>query len=292
MDVSPPFQSSPTETPRARRFRLELVKEIPKLPNNRETKRILEAKSLAELLIDYVNWRARFIGVRPRKVVLDPEIVLDAKWAEHAESIAALFKKVERGDDLTPHLSLEPHSKGYAHRAELQGTTSDDKWSDKDFLLHGMNYHHFHLGQVFEGCGHVQRTNNVLFAEVSREEFVVVGIFDHSVFVPRANERERLWELHDRIAIRGKPAGSIIVSAAIATSGHTVHCVRYAAHCARLVQHCDSMLDDRNFVESMFAQASIEAPSKARFVWGFNHLDIGVVEKSTGRVFYFSKGWN
>jgi|ERR1700730_11639224 len=267
-----PIKPLVPEPSRVKRFRLEMAKAIPKVPNDRATLRKLQEKSLGEILIDYVNWRARYVGVRQRKVIIDPEMRTQPKWAEHALAVEALFKKVESGEDLTPHLSLVPHSRGYARRAGMQGALSDDKWSDKDFLLHGMNCHHFHLGHNVERRGHVERTENVLFADVTREEFTVVGIFDHSVFERDTPERRRLWELHDRISFRGHPPGAVLFNAAITTSGHTLHGVHYAQHCARKVQLYEPLLNGRDFVDSMFAQASGKPPSGTNFAWGFNHL--------------------
>ncbi len=280
------------EPARVKRFRCEIAKAIPKVPNDRESLQKLEDKGLSGILIDYMNWRARYVGVRPRKVIIDPEMRTQTKWAAHALAVEALFKKIESGDDLTPHLSLQAHTRGYALRAGKQGACSDDKWSDKDFLLHGMNYHHFHLGQKTEARGHVKRTGYVIFAEVTRDEFKAVGIFDHSVFEHGSPERQRLWQIHDRITFRGHAPGTMLLSGPITLSGHTLHCVHYAQHCARQVQRFESLLDSRAFVESMFAQASRETPKRTNFAWGFDHLDIGVVEKTSGQAFFFAKGWN
>lgn len=269
-----------------------MAKAIPKVPNDRVSLQKLDEKGLGGILIDYLTWRARYVGVRPRKVAIDAEMYTQPKWAEHAIAVEALFKKVEAGEDLTLHLSLQPHTRGYALRAGMQGASSDDKWSDKDFLLHGMNYHHFHLGQKTEARGHVERTDNVLFAEVTRKEFTAVGIFKHSVFEHQSPERKRLWALHDRRTLRGHPSGTMLLSGPITTSGHTPHCVHYAQHCARQVQRFEPLLDDRAFVDSMFEQASRKTPERTSFAWGFNHLDIGVIEKTSGQTFFFSKGWN
>ena len=60
-----------------------------------------------------------------------------------------------------------------------------------------MGVHHFHLGLHQETSGLMTRTNEVLFAAVSRDTFNVLGLFDHSVFDSTvddaiAPERERL----------------------------------------------------------------------------------------------------
>ena len=39
-------------------------------------------------------------------------------------------------------------------------------WSDNDFILNVMGYHHFHLGHLKEKNGHMCRTNEALYATV------------------------------------------------------------------------------------------------------------------------------
>jgi hypothetical protein len=69
-----------------------------------------------------------------------------------------------------------------------------DRWADKDMLLNVMGYHHFH----FDAAPHNRvRSDDVLFAHVTRETFTVIGIFDHAVFEvdpakPMMAERNRL----------------------------------------------------------------------------------------------------
>jgi hypothetical protein len=48
-----------TEPPRIKKFRSELIKAIPRFPNNRASLLHMRQKHLPELLIDYVNWRSR-----------------------------------------------------------------------------------------------------------------------------------------------------------------------------------------------------------------------------------------
>lgn len=97
--------------------------------------------------------------------------------------------------DLTPHLSLSPNTRGYSLAARTPGATTEERWSDKDQLLNRMNYHHFHLGKSIEAAGHAARTDDLLFAEVSRDAFKVVAIFSHEVFDTNSEERRRLTKL-------------------------------------------------------------------------------------------------
>lgn len=101
------------ETNRIINFRKTIVKEIPKFPNNKETKEKLKAKSLSSLFIDYINWASRYVANRKRKIQIEPAALSDHRWSKHKQQINFFLEKVRNGYDLTPHLSLQVHSRGY-----------------------------------------------------------------------------------------------------------------------------------------------------------------------------------
>jgi hypothetical protein len=45
-------------------FRLSLANHIPKFPNNRASLKVLQAKAIGPLLIDYLNWAIRCVAVK------------------------------------------------------------------------------------------------------------------------------------------------------------------------------------------------------------------------------------
>jgi len=251
----------------------------------------MEGKHLPELLIDYVNWRSRYVGERPRTISIEPAVQADPRWSSHAAAIKSFLEKVERGDDLTPHLSLEPHTRGYAPAARSRGATPDDRWSDKDFLLNIMSFHHFHLGTTLQERGHVDRTNELIFAQVGRDIFKVIAIFDHDVFEKGSAERMRLWSLHESIITRGASPGSVVMAGMIATSGHSVHVVRYASDCARVIRELEPKLDDPEYVRSLYRPPE-EAPAKSKLSWRFRHLDLGIYDAAKPIFMILKKGWN
>ncbi|HXZ17305.1 MAG TPA: hypothetical protein VEH77_15305, partial [Roseiarcus sp.] len=243
-----------TEPPRIKKFRSELIKAIPRFPNDRASLHHVRQKQLGELLIDHINWRSRYVGQRPRTVLIEAAAQSDPRWNSHAAAVGDFLDKVRNGDDLTPHLSIEPHTRGYTPAARAPNASSLDRWSDKDFVLNAMGYHHFHLGTTVEQRGHVNRTDDLIFAEVQRDTFNVLAIFGHDVFDPNSAERRRLWSIHDEVAYRGVPPGSVVVSAMIATSGHTLQVVRYAQHCAKVIRDFDPKLDDLIYMASLYPQ--------------------------------------
>jgi hypothetical protein len=76
------------------------------------------------------------------------------------------------------------------------------------------------------------------------------------------------------------------------SSGHAVHVVVYAQSCSRLVAFMDPQLEDRAYVEKLYAFANIDPPRRSKFEWTFLHLDLALYDWSTGRGFVINQGWN
>src|SRR4051794_27942177 len=169
------------EPKRIAKLRREIVRAIPRFPNDKSSKERLERESLGGLLVHYLSWQLRFVVPRPRTVHVEDTASTDPRWITLAPEITVLLDKVRRGEDLTPHLSLAAWTEGYTPAASGQGP-GVDRWADKDFLLNVMGFHHFHLNSTLEKRGFITRSKDVLFASVSRTRFDVIGIFDHSVF--------------------------------------------------------------------------------------------------------------
>ena len=284
-------QSTATQEPaRIRKFREELVRAIPRVPNNKETLLHMQQKALPDLVIDYVSWRSRYLGWRPRTVKIEPSAKSDARWVANQAGIDLFLEKVRQGDDLTPHLSIEPHTRGYSVAAQTPASV-EHRWSDKDFILNTSGYHHFHLGTEIEAKGHAARTDDLIFAAVTRDEFTVIAIFDHRVFDFGSPERMRLARLHEAIITRGMAPGTVYISNMISTSGHTVHSVRYSQHCMRLIGDLEPRLDDLDFVRSLYKPRE-EAPQKPKPEWAFLHLDLAIYDRAKPGLLIVQKGWN
>jgi hypothetical protein len=162
----------------------------------------MEAKSLTDLIITYIGWRLRYVAQRPRKVTGLPNLAGDPRSAALKPNIDAFVKSVEAGNDLTPFLSLAPHGRGYTPLADPK-TGGTETWADKDFLLNVMGLHHFHLGLTIEPAGHAARTNEVIFASVTRNQLEILGLFDHAAFEHEADgtmtsERVKLWHTYEQ----------------------------------------------------------------------------------------------
>jgi hypothetical protein len=211
--------------------------------------------------------------------VLGSSATNDPRWQSLSSDIQALLSKVQLGHDLTAHLSLE-HRHGITPAASATGPDVN-RWADKDMLLNVMGYHHFH----FDAVPHNRmRSDDVLFAHVTRDTFTVIGIFDHTVFKvsdpakPMTAERSRLWELFEERATRGAP-GEIVVLSMNPQSGHRIDCVNFAKKYARAIRETDPKLNDPVFVRRLYQQAGLSVPAKPKLRWHLQYLDLGVLDK-------------
>lgn len=287
-----------SESKRVKRFRKEIIKVIPRVPNNKLSLNALQSKSLTDLLIVFINWQLRFVGQWERAVVIEDSANNDPRWNLLNDQIERFLDKVKKGEDLTPFLSLEASKRGFSLAADAPAP-SEDAWDDKDFLLSVMGYHHFHLGEVRPGIAHAGRTNEVLFAHVTRETFTVLAILDHSVFDTPDNpsesltrDREFLWSIFDERSMRGTLPGSIVVPSMVATSGHSLNAVMAAMEYARVIRIIDPKLDDPDFVRSLYEGSEIESVDTKKLAWHFRHLDLGVFDASSDFFGVFRYGPN
>lgn len=287
------------ESKRIRKLRQEIINIVPKFPNNRETKEILEAKHLTGLLVVYLNWATRLITARPRRVEIEPEVTEDKRWNNLSKQFDKLKEKIINGDNLIPYLSLKAQEKGFTPAAS-QSNPDADKWADKDFLLNVMGFYHFHLGDIQEtGKNIAKRTDEVIFAKVDRFTFRAIGIFDHTVFEnvdpiskEMTSERMRLWQLFDKTIAKEAAPGSVVIPSMITTSGHTLDISQRAQEYVSIIKYIDSKLDDREFVNSLYEDTDIEPPKNPKIEWYLRGTDLGIFDRSTNLFSVFRYGVN
>jgi len=289
----------PTESKRVRQFRQDLVRELPKFPNNRATRDALLTMSLGQLLIHFGNWRLRLIRKAVRTVTVDAAVTGDPRYAQLQPGIDALLAKVHNGEDLTPHLSLGAVRQGYTPAALAPNPPPPaqpvDRWADKDFLLNVMGYHHLHLGTVIEPEGHIRRSNEVLFARLTRTTFEALLILDHSVFEkdPQGGmtpERTRLWTMFDQQSAQGVPPGTPYIPAMVTLSGHPMHLTLYSGRLVSTIRDLDQKLDDPAYVKELYDSAGIAVPKKPKLSFMLNGLDLGLFDAAIGQFWRFVDG--
>lgn len=286
------------DSKRIEKFREEIIKDIPRVPNNKDSLNKLKSKNLTDLLIIYVNWKIRFVSQRKRDVIIEQTAKADKRWVDLKDKIETFLEKVRNGDDLTPYLSLLAGKNGFTLAAESPATR-EEAWDDKDFLLNVMGYHHFHLGELKPGQYHAERTNEVLFASVKKDTFTVLAILDHSAFektvdhtVPMTKDREYLWKLSDDRSKRSVLPNGLYLHGMVMLSGHKLEIVILAQEYVRLIKEIDPKLDDIEFVRTLFKGSGLEIHKKTEFRWTFNHLNLCIFDKRTGYTGVYKWGPN
>ena len=292
------IDSTFVQSNRIRKFRNDLVKAIPRIPNNRESLSALRSKHLTELLIIYMCWRLRNVAIRPRIVKGLSALEDDPRADRLKVNITAFTRAVKAGADLGPFLSREARGRGYVMAAD-PALTSSTTWTDKDFLLNVMGLHHFHVGLRVEPSGIKERTDEVIFAYVTRDAVEVLGLFDHSVFDftnedPMTPERERLWAVRDAFRAREASPGAVYLDGyggmGITTAGTPTMITMRATQQGSLIRDIDPRLDDFEYVKTLFAGHDI--PRKVKLEWHYQDMDFGVLSKSSGHFRVLMRGPN
>mgnify|MGYP000004304955 CR=1 FL=1 len=283
------------DSKRIRKLKANLIKELPFFPNDKTTLKDLERQDLNSVLIHYLHWKTRIVPPRPRKVEIAPEVTSDKRWKLLKHAINDLLEKVKNGDDIYPYHSQKAHKNGYTPSQRIKNGEVDS-WEDKDQLLNTKGFYHFHLNMNVQITGLSKRTDNVLFAFVSRDTFRAMGIFDHSVFEPIdvdgcfTGERERMWTLHEKHVTLGMVPGAVYMTNPIMTSGHPVYLIRMSDYYAQIIRNNEPMLDERDFINSLYDQGGLPHPEKYNFEWRMDSLDLGLLDKKNDVFFSIHKG--
>jgi hypothetical protein len=209
--------------------------------------------------------------------------------------IDGLLSRVQNGEDIYAYHSKEAHDRGYT---PIQRVNSGevDPWEDKDLLLNATGFHHFHLDMRVQHTGLSWRTNEVLFACVTRDLFHAVGIFDHDVFEPNPQpatltaERERLLTVYKRHVFAGASGGANLIFNPTTLSGYPVALHQMGKRYAKTIRNMDPKLEDREEVTKLFQVAGWAPPQKFKFEWQFKGLDLIAFEKKTNSTFVIHSG--
>lgn len=145
------------------------------LPYDPSVRTELEAKSATDLLIIYFNWCNRLIPAQPRTVHRSEALNKNPLAATLKRDLDILISKIERGDDLTPHLSKRIDI-GY----ESKPGSKFNRRRDLDLMLNDWQVHHLHVSSVMEPDGRfVKRDGPLLFAALPPDAAYLIDIFGH-----------------------------------------------------------------------------------------------------------------
>lgn len=156
-----------------KRFKDDLVKAIPYVPNNKESKDFLLSLGVDMLLHMHDFWHHRLIDVRPRKVDLPSRIRSTPAYIRKKDKVKSLIGLIEAGQDVNGYLSRKAHYEALDVEAFKQ---------DKDFMrsrdqMHICEgYHHLHL-EPYPG-----RTDDLIIAKILHSHVDIIGVFPHVIF--------------------------------------------------------------------------------------------------------------
>ncbi|KXO13892.1 hypothetical protein AKG98_1637 [Moritella sp. JT01] len=264
------------ESTRIKQFKDGLIKELTFYPNDKTTSQKLESESLHKVLTYYLHWRSRIVPPRCRTAVIEPEVKADSRYKALEDKIEALLDKVRNGEDINLYHSKRAHQYGYTPEIN-----PPDYRDDKDTILNTAGFHHFHLDAL------PNRTDDVLFAYVTRGKFQAIGIFNHEVFNSDRTSCElvRMWALHEKHARQGMGRGNSYVRHRNVVSKYPAYLIEDVDEYMKIIGEYDSKLDERNYINSLYNKCNLQPPSRFKFEWCMNALDLCVRDRKNNETF-------
>ena len=129
------------------------------------------------ILLDYTNWRRRFIGPGYRKVFYSSELKNNPLYKSNKKfkkTIDKIAYKLKNAESLNPFLS-----KGIVDNPNEDGSNKN-----KDLMLNSFGIHHFHIGDNYEkipknDINFIKRNNELLYALVKKDAVYFINIYAH-----------------------------------------------------------------------------------------------------------------
>jgi hypothetical protein len=269
--------------PRIQDFRDEIMKVLPRAPNNQSSLKSLRAMSTQQLIIAYVTWRMRLIPAKPRTVRLWSGGVQPVQFLLAKRSLRPLLDNVAAGADLTPHLSDLARRRGII----LPGASPQHKRQDIDMVLTRHGLHHFHVGVA--GAGNpTGRSAALVFAEVLEEEFRIVALSDHRAFEQGSVEQRRFFRICMSYMAKDVPPGQGFMPNPVMSSGHSMLVTLFARRCADEMTRLDPLLDEVPFLDQLYQgqpssrdRQPVTRPTGRSLAWYFEDLQFGMLGRQS-----------
>lgn len=199
----------------------------------------MEAMQTRRLVLAFATWQMRRIPAKPRMVTLSSGGVTPRRFQTARPKLLHLLRKVEAGEDLTPHLSLLVGKKGII----LPGANPADRGKDIDMVLTRHGLHHFHVDPPTPS-NPKGRSGSLLFAEVLDKEFRIVAITDQHPFKVGSPEQIRFLAVCDAYTAKEISAGQAFMANPVMASGHALLVSLFADRCEAEIDRLDPLLDD------------------------------------------------
>jgi hypothetical protein len=149
------------------------------MPESRDVD--LRDMPMQELLTAFGNWRYRCPSPSPRRTHLSREMSRRLRSGTDKRILETLIGRIQTGGDLKPHLS-----RNVLVGIEPEGKTPHHRRRDLDLLLAEWGVHHLHMSDREESDGFVERTSDLLFAVVNREDAYLVDVYPHGSWADRS----------------------------------------------------------------------------------------------------------
>ena len=275
---------------RVQRFRDKLIGELPRVPNDGASLTSLQGLSTIGLIQSYVTWRMRLIPRKPRAVRIWHGGVTPFQLQKAKNRIAPLINDAIAGNDLEQYLSESVRKAGI----DLDPTRRQNRSRrDIDMVLTRHGLHHFHIGArtKFNPKG---RSDALVFAEVSPDEFRIAAISDHRAFdtEDKTGERQRFFRTCLSYISKDIPPGEGFTSSPVLSSGHSLEVRAFARKCSDEMDRLDSKLDQPEFFKDLYGQQTngdgdtpSALPPKVSLSWHFEDLIFGILDTRNGRFF-------
>jgi hypothetical protein len=277
------------------------------LPHRAADADALAELDVSQLLIIYVNWRERFVPQNARAVHISDELRTNPLITEGALSspFKEICRKIERGGDLTPHLSRKIAT-GFEQPKSSKKNLGQRR--DLDLRLNDWGIHHLHLSTVIEDDGFAARTGPLLFAAFQYQAAYLIQIYEHGAWTKKelieiairnwpdagiVHELEGVLGLAqsytetEHLSLRNaginspiEYAGKVYMSPrGLSTAGTSTTAVR---HAGRLLDVADQfrnrLKNDPSWLATILATEGIACPEKPEFKFVFDERGYGVLE--------------
>ncbi len=299
----------PLLRPRIAELHRSIVETVP-CDDRSSWRAALRALPFPRAMCVYLNWIARMIPPRPRKVRCATGFWHTEVGRRRRETVAELIELIEAGGDLAPHCSGRAEHKGFAlDRYDADGRLLNHKWRDKDFALNALGVHHLHLGDDATGGS---RSDDLLFVAFGRDEAVCVMVGGHrhikeeglpelearvleasfdvapgrgAIEMPGWTPSERFQLARAGFTMSAVVNGQVVMSIPISNAGMRVTMMHHASRILRALAHVDELIDDPQWVGNLFEKYGDAPPTVPDFEWVLSYGNLLLRERRTDTAF-------
>ena len=127
--------------------------------------------SLSSLMLNFSNWKNRFITPKPRKIYISKELKANPIARNKQNILNEIIGELQTGKDINHRLSKKVYEHSYCFN-------SKSYTPDKDLLLNDWGIHHLHLNNR-KKAGKNRGSGQLLFLKIYDSRAFLIDILDH-----------------------------------------------------------------------------------------------------------------